>query len=79
MQTFGGNIIYKGTKYCIFSGDVNNDGSINLDDENLISDDYSNFVTGYVNTDVNGDFIVNLTDLSIAYNNSNNFVSVIHP
>jgi hypothetical protein len=79
IKAYGGNLVLKGSEYCIFSGDVNNDGSINLADENLINADYSNFVSGYVKTDVNGDFNVDLADLNIAYNNSNNFVSVIHP
>ncbi|MBK8550202.1 MAG: hypothetical protein IPL53_03755 [Ignavibacteria bacterium] len=75
-QAFGNNMTLKGTKYCLYSGDVTQNGFIDLDDVLLINNDSRNFVNGYVSTDVNGNSVVDLTDVLIAYNNSNNFVSV---
>ncbi len=78
-QAYGNNMIQKGSKFCIYSGDVNQDGSVNGLDLGLIDNDVSNFVTGYVNTDVNGDRAVNALDLGITDNNAFNFVSKVTP
>ncbi len=74
-QAFGNNEILKGTKYCLYSGDVTQDGFIDLTDVLLINNNATSFLTGYVVTDVNGNMIVDLTDVLIAYNNSINFVT----
>ena len=68
-----------GISYCIYSGDVNQDGTVDGTDLQLIDNDSYAFVSGYVPTDVNGDDFVDGTDASIAGNNANNFVSVIRP
>ena len=78
-SAFGNNLVLKGTKYCIYSGDVNKDGSIDLSDILLISNDASKFVTGYVNTDVDGNYISDLSDEIITYNNSSKFITVMNP
>lgn len=78
-QAYGGNMKLKVTRYCIFSGDVNQSGSIDLTDITLVYNDANNFVTGYVFTDVTGDKITDLSDLTVTYNNSVNFVSIIKP
>lgn len=65
--------------FAIYSGDVNQDGFVNLADIIKVYNDGSNFVTGYVPADVNGDNIVDLSDLVITYNNSANFVSLVRP
>ncbi|MBK8550210.1 MAG: hypothetical protein IPL53_03795 [Ignavibacteria bacterium] len=73
-QAFGNNEIQKGSKFCLYSGDVTQNGFIDLTDVILCDIASSNFVTGYVNTDVNGNSAVDLTDVLITYNNSINFV-----
>ncbi len=78
-KAFGNNLTLKGTKYCIYSGDVNQDGFVNLSDVILVYNDGANFVTGYKNTDVTGDNTSDLTDLIITFNNSSLFVSKIIP
>ncbi len=78
-QSFGNNMASKGTKYCIYSGDVNQEGNVDLNDVLLIYNDAVNFITGYIATDVNGDNVTDLNDDIIAYNNSVNFVSKITP
>ena len=53
-------MILKGSKYCIYSGDANQDTVIDLSEKDL--------ATGYLNIDLRGDGIVDLSDLNIAYN-----------
>ncbi len=79
LQAYGNNLTLKGSKYCIYSGDVNQDGFIDLSDLLAILNDAGNFITGYVNTDLDADNIIELKDVLIAYNNSVNSVSVMTP
>ncbi|MBK8554171.1 MAG: FG-GAP repeat protein [Ignavibacteria bacterium] len=65
--------------YAIYSGDINLDQNIELEDMLFVQNDAKNFVTGNVITDLNGDFIVDAKDLLITTNNTVNFVSVAHP
>lgn len=78
-QAYGSNQKLAGTKWTIFSGDVNLDGVIDGSDSQLIDNDAYNFTTGYVVTDVNGDEIIDGSDATITGNNSDNFVSKITP
>ncbi|MBK6504278.1 MAG: SBBP repeat-containing protein [Ignavibacteria bacterium] len=66
-------------RFAMFSGDVNQDGTVDASDLSLIDNDAVNFVTGYVSTDLNGDNFVDATDFSLADNNAINFVGVIRP
>lgn len=78
-QAFGNNLILLGTKYCIYSGDVNRDGSVDVSDLSPIDNDAYNYATGYLQTDLNGDNFVDVIDATIADNNSFNYVSLIRP
>ncbi|MEZ4690419.1 MAG: hypothetical protein R3A12_09650 [Ignavibacteria bacterium] len=78
-QAYGNNEILKGTKYCIYSGDVNQNGFIDLADVLDIYNNSTSFINGYVVTDVNGDRITDLADILIAYNNAIAFVSAKFP
>ncbi|MCB0727696.1 MAG: hypothetical protein KDD00_09545 [Ignavibacteriae bacterium] len=78
-KAYGNNMILKEGKYTFYSGDVNQDESINLTDVLQIYNDATVFAAGYFVTDVNGDNISDLTDVLIAQNNANNFVSVLKP
>jgi len=78
-QAYGNNLVLVGTKYCIYSGDVNQDGVIEGTDQSMIDNDSFNFISGYVVTDVNGDNFVDASDLSITDNNSSNFVMTVRP
>lgn len=74
--TDGGNIppmIQKGSKWCLFSGDVNQDAGIDLTDLIATSNDNLNGTPGFYSslpTDVNGDGGVDLSDLIIVSNNN---------
>ena len=78
-QAFGDNMRLKGTKWVIYSGDVNQDGAVDGTDVGLIDNDASNFVSGYVPTDLNGDGFVDGSDFTIGDNNASNFVGKITP
>lgn len=79
-QAFGNNLVLKGSEYCIYSGDVNKNGVIDLGDMSQIDNDAFNILTGLrLPSDLNGDNFVDLEDLSIADNNAFNFVTVIRP
>ncbi len=81
-KSFGNNMIQvdaSPVRFGIYSGDVNQDGAVDLTDGSLIDNDSYNFVSGYVNTDLNGDGLVDLTDYTFADNNGFNFVSVVRP
>ncbi|MBK8553813.1 MAG: hypothetical protein IPL53_23290 [Ignavibacteria bacterium] len=78
-SAFGKNLTLKGTKYCLYSGDQDQNGKIELLDLLNILNDAADFVTGYVQSDITGDLNVDLSDELIAHNNSIKFVSKIIP
>ncbi len=81
-QAFGNNMIQVDAapvKFAIYSGETNNDGTIDGTDLVAIDNDAGNFVVGYVVTDLDGNKFVDATDALIADNNASNFVSVIKP
>lgn len=78
-QAFGNNLKQIGTKWCIFSGDANQDGVIDDDDLNLINNDAYNFSSGYLSSDLTGDGFVDINDLIICDDNASAFVSSVIP
>lgn len=78
-KAYGNNLKLQGTKWCLFSGDVNQDGLVDVLDLISIDNSAYNFTSGYVPSDVNGDGNVNLLDLIVAENNSYNFITTIKP
>lgn len=78
-KAYGNNLKLKGGKWCIYSGDINQDGYVNLSDYNQINNDSYNLVSGAVITDLTGDLYTNLSDYNIVNNNSYNLVSKVVP
>ncbi|MBK8553835.1 MAG: hypothetical protein IPL53_23400 [Ignavibacteria bacterium] len=78
-QTYEGNSVLVGTKWCAYSGDVVKDGVVDLNDVLETYNFAANFAGGYVKADLNGDGITDLSDIIIAYNNSTGFVTAITP
>lgn len=78
-QAMGNNLTQLNNKYCVYGGDVNKDGHVDMIDINYIYNDQANFSEGYSQSDINGDSHVDLNDLSITFNNSVNFVSSVTP
>jgi len=79
-SAYGNNLKYLAQfRYGMYSGDIDQDGTVDATDVSAIDNDASNFVGGYVVTDLTGDNFVDGTDFAIADNNAANFVSVIQP
>lgn len=79
-QANGNNLASLATGvYGIYSGDVNQDGSINQDDVDLQTAAATGFATGYMAEDINGDGAVDALDLIVTDNNAAQAVSVAHP
>lgn len=78
-SAYGNNLKKQGSIWCIFSGDVNQDGNVDLSDMIVVDNDNANFVTGYVPSDVNGDLSTDLSDMIIVDNNNAAFVGKITP
>jgi hypothetical protein len=66
-------LVLHGGKYCIYSGDVNQDGFVTGDDFAGVDNDASNFDYNLVN-DVNGDGFVTGDDFQFIDNNASNFI-----
>jgi len=78
-KAFGNNLTQVGTKWCIYSGDVNQDGLIETVDLNSIFNNNINGVTGYTLTDLNGDLFTEIQDLNIVFVNNLIGVTVKRP
>ncbi len=78
-QAYGNNLKLINGIYCIYSGDVNRDGYIDLTDMLRIDNDASNLLHGYHDTDIDRDGLVDLSDLLIAENNAGNFIVKLTP
>ncbi|GAB1403481.1 hypothetical protein MASR1M74_06590 [Lentimicrobium sp.] len=79
-MVYGSNLklMYDGA-YVIYSGDVNQDGTIDTNDISAIDNDVANFVSGYLPTDVNGDGNIDTSDITITDNNAISFTGAITP
>jgi hypothetical protein len=73
-QAYGSNMILKGGKYCLYSGDVIHDGQVTFSDLIAIDNDNNNYISGYTNTDITGDNQVTFSDLIIVDNNNTNYI-----
>jgi hypothetical protein len=81
-QAFGSNqsqVDASPVRFGMYSGDVNQDGTIDAGDISPVENDVSAGATGYIVTDVNGDDIADAADLSIVENNVALGVSVVTP
>jgi len=78
-KAFGNNMKKVNNKWCIYSGDVNQDRYVNLTDITLIGNDAFNYSTGYRLADINGDGYIDLDDLTICDNNYYKSVSTKKP
>lgn len=78
-KAYGDNQILNNGEYCIYGGDVDQNGSVNLTDLLEIYNNSSGFSYGYDVTDVTGNNITNLEDVILSYNNSSAFVTKFRP
>ena len=81
-KAYGSNLIRvdgSPIKFAIYSGDVNQDGTVDATDLSLIDNAAFNFANGYVIADLTGDNFVDAADAALGDNNAFNFVSKITP
>lgn len=79
-MAFGNNLTLKAGRWCIYTGDITQDGVVDGSDGALIDNDAANFVSGpYEITDLNWDTVVDGADAVYTDNNGANFVSEIAP
>lgn len=84
-NSYGPNQKYLGTdpdfydRYGMYSGDCNQDESIDVGDIIDVYNDVNNVATGYVPTDITGDDFVDVSDLLLTYNNATAVISVVRP
>ena len=78
-MAYGNNLRQVGNRFCVYGGDVNQDGITDGTDLSEADNDAANFALGYLATDVNGDLIVDAADLSLIDNNAYNGVLSITP
>ncbi len=78
-KAYGNNLKFINGKWCIYSGDVNQDGFVNSIDMNLIFNDNVNGTSGYVNTDLNNDYLTEIYDLYLVFINNLAGVQKITP
>lgn len=69
-KAFGNNLKLVNGKWCIYSGDVNQDGFIETADVSSVFINGINGVSGYTNTDLNGDLITDEGDINLAFQNN---------
>ncbi|MBX7042065.1 MAG: hypothetical protein K1X85_04090 [Ignavibacteria bacterium] len=81
-RAFGNNMIQVNSsplRFALFSGDVNQDGTIDATDLAMIDNDAINFSGGYISTDLDGNNFVDASDMAIADNNAAMYTGVIRP
>jgi hypothetical protein len=81
-QAFGENMAQVDAspiRFAIYSGDVNQDGTIDASDLSETDNDAFSSLSGYVRTDVTGDNFVDAGDVSIVNNNAYNSVITVVP
>ena len=69
-QAYGNNLKLRGSKYCAYAGDVDQNGYIDGDDMSIIDNDAYLYLSGsYLPSDLNGDGTVDGLDFLIGDNN----------
>jgi hypothetical protein len=71
--------LFNDGNYGIYSGDVNQDGGIDISDMQVTENDASSFQFGYNSSDVNGDGSSDISDMQIIENNSGLFIFYARP
>jgi hypothetical protein len=76
---YGNNLKLVNGKWCIYSGDVNQDGLINITDQSQVFIDNISGAIGYISSDLNGDYYTEVGDLNIVFINRTLGISVQKP
>ena len=74
-KAYGNNLKLINGNWCIYSGDVNQDGFVDITDLTQVFNDNINGLNGYIDTDLNGDMFTEIEDLNIVF--INNYLGII--
>ena len=77
-KAYGDNQILVGTKYCIYTGDINQDGTVDLNDAIPILSDYDNLDYHALN-DLNLDATIDLNDAIFVLSGYDNLIGAVIP
>jgi endonuclease/exonuclease/phosphatase family metal-dependent hydrolase len=69
-KAYGNNLKLVGSKWCIYGGDVNQDGFVETADLNMVFNDNVSGASGYIPSDLNGDLFTEIEDLNIVFRNN---------
>jgi len=78
-RVFGSNQKQIQGIYCLFSGDINQDGIVDSGDIIRIENLEPSFAAGYLSEDLNGDGIVDSGDFILLDNNTRSFITTMTP
>lgn len=78
-KAYGSNLKNQGGVYLMYSGDINQDGTVDFSDYPDLDTGNINGTTGYNAADLNGDGTVDFSDYPVIDTNSNNGVSKSTP
>lgn len=79
-NAYGNNMTNVGNNaWALFTGDINNDGNVDMIDMAAYEVDVNNLAYGYYTSDANGDGNVDLLDAPILETNMSNFIFTVHP
>lgn len=78
-KAFGDNLKQINGKWCVITGDINQDGFIDISDVVDVFKDYVLNVSGYVSTDLNGDLVTDINDVNIVFQNNISGFSIKRP
>ncbi|MBK8983121.1 MAG: hypothetical protein IPM38_12535 [Ignavibacteria bacterium] len=78
-SAFGNNQISFGDVYCIYNGDLNSDGLVDIDDMSISDNAVFNFVIGESVSDLNSDHITDIEDYLIIDRNAAAVVCIHSP
>ena len=68
-KAYGNNLKLVNGRWCLYSGDVNQDGFIDINDQSQVFIDNVLGSSGYIVTDLNGDLYTEVADLNIVFYN----------
>lgn len=62
-NVYGGDLLFTGGRWCMYTGDINQDGAINGNDFTIFNQQFGQ--SGYIASDLNGDNTVNGNDFTV--------------
>ncbi len=77
-KAYGDNQILIGTKYCIYNGDINHDGTVDLNDIIPVLSDYDN-LDYHIENDMNLDWTIDLNDAIYVLSGYDNLTGAVIP